>query len=111
MTVDQTPTQETLDPENMDALRALAPVPLNVVCFRFVTTGLDDDHLNALNEELLIRMQESGIAVPSGTLLRGRYATRCAITNHRSRLEDFDILVQSVERVGREIVAEHLVAS
>jgi glutamate/tyrosine decarboxylase-like PLP-dependent enzyme len=85
-------------------LELLAPVPLNVVCFRFVTDGLDDEHLNTLNEELLIRLQESGVAAPSGTLLRGHYAIRCAITNHRSRLEDFDILVEAVEKIGHEIV-------
>ena len=92
-------------------LDLLAPVPLNVVCFRFVTDGLDDEHLNTLNEELLIRLQESGVAAPSGTLLRGRYAIRCAITNHRSRLEDFDILVEAVEKIGHEIVVEQSVLS
>jgi glutamate/tyrosine decarboxylase-like PLP-dependent enzyme len=97
--------------EESEHLELLAPVPLNVVCFRFVTPGLDDESLNALNEELLIRIQESGVAVPSGTLLNGRYAIRCAITNHRSRTEDFDILVRAVETTGQVLVAERLVES
>jgi len=83
-----------------DKLELMAPVPLNVVCFRFKEFGLDNAQLNSLNEELLIRLQESGIAVVSGTELQGRYAMRCAITNHRSVRNDFDILVSQVERVG-----------
>jgi glutamate/tyrosine decarboxylase-like PLP-dependent enzyme len=85
-------------------LERLAPVQLNIVCFRFNPGGLDDEALNRLNQELLIRLHESGIAVPSYTTLRGRYCLRAAITNHRSRREDFDLLVQAVERLGRELI-------
>ncbi|HCG02379.1 MAG TPA: amino acid decarboxylase [Chloroflexi bacterium] len=86
-------------------LELLAPVPLNVVCFRFKHAGVDDDRLNALNEELLIQLQEQGIAVPSGTTLHGKYALRCAITNHRSRREDFEILVRECVRLGEALTA------
>jgi hypothetical protein len=40
--------------------------------------------------------------VPSGTILGGRFSLRVAVTNHRSRREDFDLLVQEVLRHGRE---------
>lgn len=87
-------------------LELLAPVPLNVVCFRFVAPGVDEPELNALNEEILIRIQESGLAVPSGTLLGDRYAIRVAITNHRSRREDFALLADAVVRIGLQLVEE-----
>jgi len=77
-------------------LELLAPAPLNVVCFRVKVPGKTDAELNALNQEILLRLQESGIAVPSQTMLDGRFAIRVAVTNHRSRREDFDLLVQSV---------------
>ena len=48
-------------------LELLAPTALNLVCFRYNPGGLDDDRLNALNQEVLIRLQERGIAVPSST--------------------------------------------
>jgi aromatic-L-amino-acid/L-tryptophan decarboxylase len=81
-------------------LELLAPAPLNVVCFRFVVPGADDTTLNALNEEILLRIQESGVAIPSHTLLNGKFAIRVAITNHRSRREDFDLLVRTVAETG-----------
>ncbi|MBZ0290691.1 MAG: amino acid decarboxylase, partial [Anaerolineae bacterium] len=87
-------------------LERLAPVPLNIVCFRYRVEGLDEETLNQLNEELLIRLHESGIAVPSYTRINGKYAIRVANTNHRSRRSDFDLLVQAVLRLGYELVQE-----
>jgi hypothetical protein len=51
-------------------------------------------------------VQESGVAVISSTTLRGRYALRCAITNHRSRRDDFDLLAVEVAKVGRQLMSE-----
>ena len=98
--------QATYLSERVDAhleLERCAPVPLNIVCFRYIVSGMNDTALNALNRELLIRLHESGAAVPSYTTLAGRYVLRVAITNHRSRREDFDFLVEEVVRLGREL--------
>ncbi len=84
-------------------LELLAPAPLNVVCFRFVVPGADDAALNALNQEILLRIQESGVAIPSQTVLNGKFAIRVAITNHRSRREDFDLLVRAVVETGAAV--------
>lgn len=81
-------------------LELLAPVPLNIVCFRYTAPGMDGAALNALNQEILLRIQEGGVAVPSHTDLSGRFAIRVAITNHRSRREDFDLLVRAVVETG-----------
>ena len=86
-------------------LELLAPVPLNIVCFRYRDPRLDDAALDRLNEEILGDLQEEGIAVPSATVLGGRYALRVCIVNHRSRREDFDLLVAEVLRRGREKAA------
>jgi aromatic-L-amino-acid decarboxylase len=87
-------------------LELLAPVSLNVVCFRFKSGIKDEARLSAINNELLLRLQESGIAVLSSTLIGGRFALRAANVNHRSRREDFEILVREVIRIGEEIVRE-----
>lgn len=88
-------------------LELLAPRSMNVVCYRYRGAGTRDDaSLNAVNRELVLRLQESGEFVVSGTMLRGRYALRIANTNHRSRLQDFEDLVQWSLKLGREIEAE-----
>jgi len=81
-------------------LELLAPAPLNVVCFRYAAPGADDKALNEMNQEILLQIQESGLAVPSTTVLGGRFAIRVAITNHRSRREDFDLLARAVVERG-----------
>jgi glutamate/tyrosine decarboxylase-like PLP-dependent enzyme len=84
-------------------LELLAPVSLNIVCFRYVRPGATDAELDALNRDILGRLHEDGIAVPSYTTLHGKFAIRVAITNHRSRREDFECLVREVRRLGAEL--------
>ncbi len=96
-------------------LELLAPAPLNVACFRFAPRGADgmplsDDLLNAVNEEVLLRLQEEGVAVPSSTVLAGpmggRFALRAANVNHRTRCSDVDALVEGTLRIGRAVLSE-----
>jgi aromatic-L-amino-acid/L-tryptophan decarboxylase len=87
-------------------LELVAPVPLNIVCFRFAPKGANRETLNRVNEEILLRIQENGLAVPSGTIIDGRFSLRVAITNHRSRREDFDLLTKAVWKLGREVLSE-----
>jgi len=81
-------------------LEMLAPVPLNICCFRYKFVSDSD----AKNEEIVVRLQESGIAVPSTTVLGGQIAIRVNLTNHRTRESDLDMLVEAVVRVGDGLV-------
>ncbi|MGD2147211.1 MAG: aminotransferase class V-fold PLP-dependent enzyme [Anaerolineae bacterium] len=85
-------------------LELALPVSLNIACFRYIHPDLDDPALGALNKEIEIEMQERGIAVPSIVVIQGRKYLHVAITNHRTRREDLDLLVQEVIRLGREFV-------
>lgn len=91
--------------EAADGLELMAPVGLDIVCFRFNPGGpesaRDVDALNRLNQDILVELQRSGVAAPSYTTLKGAYCLRVAISNHRSRLEDFDLLVEEVLRIGQ----------
>jgi len=85
-------------------LELLGPVPLNVICFRFRAESLTADELNTINAEILTQVQESGVAAPNQTILNGKFAIRLAIVNHRSRKEDFDLLVREVTRIGQNLL-------
>jgi len=50
-----------------------------------------------------MNLQERGIASPSYTILNGKYSIRVAITNHRSRKEDFEVLVKETIKLGEEL--------
>jgi len=90
--------------EQEPELEMALPVSLNVVCFRFLRSGMDDDQLDEVNKHIEIELQEQGLAVPSIVVIRGKKYLHVAITNHRSRREDFDLLVQEVKRLGRGFV-------
>ncbi len=80
-------------------LEMLAPVPLNICAFRYVF----EDESDALNEEIVVRLQESGIAVPSTTVINGQMAIRVNLTNHRTENSDLDMLVEAIAKIGDEL--------
>ena len=77
-------------------LEILAPVPLSIVCFRY--RGHDS---NRLNSEIVIDLQESGIAAPSTTMIGDQLAIRAAIINHRTNKQDIDALIEAVLAFGQ----------
>ncbi|MEQ8206003.1 MAG: aminotransferase class I/II-fold pyridoxal phosphate-dependent enzyme [Woeseia sp.] len=84
-------------------LQLLAPTAMNIVNFRYCDARFDDAQMNLLNEEILVRLHEDGIAAPSSTVLQDRFSIRVAICNHRSTRSDFDALVNGVLQLGREL--------
>lgn len=89
------------------ALELTAPAPLNILCFRYMGKQSDEEKLNRLNNELLLRLHESGVALPTYTTLHGKYSLRVANTNHRTVQKDFDILIDKVMEIGRELEKEY----
>ncbi|MBA4338543.1 MAG: cytochrome D ubiquinol oxidase subunit I [Hyphomonas sp.] len=78
----------------------MAPVALNICCFRYAGAGLDGAALDALNEEIVIRLQELGIAAPSTTRLKGATVIRVNLTNHRTQTSDLDLLLAEIAGLG-----------
>ncbi len=76
-------------------LELLAPVQLNIVCFRYRAADADK-----VNGDIVIDVQESGVAAPSTTMIDGQLAIRAAIVNHRTDTSDLDALVAAVLRFG-----------
>ena len=76
-------------------LELLAPVALNIVCFRYRCADAD-----AVNADIVVALQESGLCAPSSTMLGGRFAIRAAIVNHRTLREDVDTLVRATLQIG-----------
>jgi glutamate/tyrosine decarboxylase-like PLP-dependent enzyme len=87
-------------------LELTGPIGLDIVCFRYNPGGLDTEALNTLNKKLLVKLQEGGVAAPSYTTLKGIYCLRAAISNHRSRFEDFDLMVAEVIRIGGSMMID-----
>jgi aromatic-L-amino-acid decarboxylase len=77
-------------------LELLAPVELNIVCFRFRTQDSD-----RINSQIVVDLQESGSVAPSTTTINGCVAIRAAIVNHRTSRTEIDTLLDETLALGR----------
>jgi glutamate/tyrosine decarboxylase-like PLP-dependent enzyme len=80
-------------------LELLAPVELNIVCFRY--RAGDDAH--RVNARIVTDLHEGGAAAPSTTIIDGALAIRVAIVNHRTSRAEIDVLIAEVLARGRAI--------
>lgn len=76
------------------------PTSINIVCFRYDPGGLAEPALKRLNTEIMVRMQETGLAAVSDTTVHGRHCLRAAINNHRTTRADLDMLIDEVVLQG-----------
>ena len=74
--------------------------PLNVVCFRYRPSGLDEDDLDELNRRLGRAVLDDGRVFFGTTVYDGKVAFRPAIVNWRTRAEDVDLIVPIVLELG-----------
>jgi glutamate/tyrosine decarboxylase-like PLP-dependent enzyme len=77
-------------------LELLAPVALNIVCFRFIC-----DDADRINAAIVASLRESGLVEPSATTIDGNLAIRAAIVNHRTDIREIDALIAAVLELGR----------
>jgi glutamate/tyrosine decarboxylase-like PLP-dependent enzyme len=82
--------------QSLPELELLAPVQLNIVCFRYRCENAD-----VVNAGIVADLQESGLVAPSRTIVRGHIAIRAAIANHRTERRDIDLLVAATLALGR----------
>jgi glutamate/tyrosine decarboxylase-like PLP-dependent enzyme len=84
---------------------------LSISTFRYVPADLRprvgeeavEKHLDALNRELLDRIQKGGEMFVSNAVIRGRYALRACIVNFHTRRADVEAVPEIAARIGREI--------
>ncbi|HEY5690269.1 MAG TPA: pyridoxal-dependent decarboxylase [Cyclobacteriaceae bacterium] len=65
----------------------LAPVPLNLACFRYIPEGVtDESQLNAINAQLLEKLNQSGQILLTQTRLNEKYAIRFVSGNSNTTM-------------------------
>jgi glutamate/tyrosine decarboxylase-like PLP-dependent enzyme len=87
---------------------------LSITTWRYVPADLRartgepavEAHLDALNKELLSRIQTGGEAFVSNAVIRGRYVLRACVVNFHTRAADMQAVAELSARMGRELDAE-----
>ncbi len=88
-----------------DDFERLAPVPLSIVCFRYVPAALRGagDHtaaLNTVNRALMVEIQRDGDSYLSNAQIGEAFALRACIVNFRTRTEDAAHLLETIRRLA-----------
>jgi glutamate/tyrosine decarboxylase-like PLP-dependent enzyme len=87
-------------------LELVAPVTIDIVCFRYRPRGVGVDALKSLNIKIMLQLQEDGIAAISDTTVHGEHCLRVAIANHRTRKADIDLAVAKILSIGKACLAD-----
>ncbi|MFL5755120.1 MAG: pyridoxal phosphate-dependent decarboxylase family protein [Chloroflexota bacterium] len=94
----------------------LAPVPFSTVCFRFVPRALRDREggpdvarrIDALNEQLMVRVNSAGEVFLSHTRLGGQFAIRLAVGNLRTEQRHVERAWELLRAAARDVSAEEV---
>lgn len=90
--------------EESDDFELLAPVPLSIVCFRYVgKETFNESELNELNNKLLEAIESDGRIFFAGTKINGKVSLRISLTNHRRTKKDIDYLFEVMRELAKSI--------
>ena len=81
----------------------LAPVQLNVVCFRYRPRGVAEAELDELNRRLGAAILDDGRVFYGTTVYAGSVAFRPAISNWRTTEPDVDLIVPVARELGESL--------
>ena len=92
----------------------LATQELSITTFRYVPRDLRahvgeqsvERHLDALNRELVDRLQRGGEAFVSNAIVGGRYVLRACVVNFHTNRGDVEAVPEIAARIGRTVDAE-----
>ncbi len=85
---------------------------LSITTFRYLPadlkpgTAVVDEYLNALNTELLERLQHGGELFISNAVLDGDFLLRACVVNFRTNRADIEAIPEIVTRIGRQVDRE-----
>lgn len=90
--------------EESSDFELLAPVPLSIVCFRYIADGsLNENELDQLNNRLLEAIESDGRIFFAGTKIKGKVSLRISLTNHRRTNKDIDYLFEVLRELARDL--------
>ena len=93
--------------EDSTTLELMAPVNLNICCFRYTNLETHLTQQDSINEEIAMTLQEEGSAVVSTTKIDGKVVLRAAMVNHRTTMDDVRFTIRAVHIAGSRLSKSH----
>jgi aromatic-L-amino-acid decarboxylase len=76
-----------------------------VITFRYTVPGQREDDIDTLNERIVERVIQDGLAMITSTTLKGRKVLRMCTINPRTTEEDIRLTVEHIKEVGDHLSA------
>jgi glutamate/tyrosine decarboxylase-like PLP-dependent enzyme len=92
--------------EQTSSVELMAPVTLNIVCFRYAPDHLSEEDRDAFNRKAVVAIQQDGRVFATPTVWKGRSAIRCAFDNWSTTMRDVHILQEAIQDIGERLQRE-----
>lgn len=93
--------------EKSGFIQIMAPVSLQIVCYRYYSESLSEEQIAELNGRLFYELRSAGF-YSSPSKINGVTCLRVSVTNHRTRREDLDQFMKHIEEIGSRLEKEYL---
>lgn len=93
--------------EQSKDLELLAPTSLHIVNFRYRGNLRCRDEIDRCNRSILQRLHREGVAIPSSTMIEGKFSIRVCFSNHRTVRRDIDESLEQLLAFGRSFASKN----
>ncbi len=82
----------------------LNPVNLSIICFRYKPdSNVSSQTLDEIQKRIIDKIEEEGKALLTPAVLQGKIGIRVCFANHRTTIDDIEILYETLNRIGKNI--------
>lgn len=92
--------------ETSSDFELLAPVPLSIVCFRYVPEGFGEQDIDGINRKLIPAIERDGRIFLTGTKINEKTALRTCFINPRTTRKDVAWILDVIRDLGQRYFNE-----
>ncbi|MDP9359905.1 MAG: aminotransferase class I/II-fold pyridoxal phosphate-dependent enzyme [Acidobacteriota bacterium] len=87
----------------IEGIEVIAEPQLSITAFRFVKAGLDDAALNALNRDLIARINARQRVMLTGAVDGNRFVIRICVVSHRTHKGRMEMCIEDIRAAMEEL--------
>jgi aromatic-L-amino-acid decarboxylase len=87
----------------IEGINVIAEPQLSIIAFRLVRPGLGDAALNALNHDLVARINARQRVMLTGAVVGGRFVIRICVVSHRTHHERMEMCLEDIRAAVAEM--------
>ncbi len=90
--------------DRSEHFKVMAPVPLSIVCFRYIHEALDEKETDEMNRKLAHAIEQDGRIFLTATKVKGKTALRACFINPRTTLKHVERIPEVIRDIASKIL-------